>query len=710
MINYKNIYVVPVYHGRLSFTIEVRKMFARINPDAVAVELPDNLRRNIIDGVKRLPKLSMVLFHDELIDELLFVPIEPADPFIEVLRLSIEHNISNYLIDMSVKAYNPKFFALPDDYAVKNLGLDKFYDVVRKSSPEFFHLDEERFGGFPESFFTEGLEIDFIDDIDEDSAERDDDEQLDPKDRELSDEGDSGEAYGLFNDINERTKTLDQARDYYMACNLESLMGYHEKILLVVGMGHWERIKGYLESDGLHTDVLKYSPEVESELYNIPSKSEELILCLNEIPYNVYQWERFRRVHPLKKTDGSFVRSESNYDFDKTRDIPKIVLKAETEYYDRYQEQLSIQNSLQYNQYLRNLVYVEGRLTPEVYHLVTAAKNVIDDDFAWYVYKTAMHYPYAVESDSKLQTLDVKRDKVEFKGRMIKIRRRVPIKGAVRKLKITKVREPKEDEDWDKEWDDSKDMLCSYPEEDIILEERYQYIRQVARKTLTQKFTKVHEFKGSFMDGVDIRETVRNWINGQRIYVKETRKLHGDITSIIMIFDDEPLPPRYQPKSHYWDEKYPHNINFYAEHEEESDLAFFATTPGTKLVGPGISIIKIGGFLSEYPPRSWNEGYFEIFSTQANSLFRFCAMKSERLLLGAIYWSGGRYIMYTAKKRPRNFFYRIAHANNKDIIFIPLSTFSRKTKERLKYMHVLAGKFRRKYAHRYIDLKKRFKF
>jgi hypothetical protein len=72
-----------------------------------------------------------------------------------------------------------------------------------------------------------------------------------------------------------------------------------------------------------------------------------------------------------------------------------------------------------------------------------------------------------------------------------------------------------------------------------------------------------------------------------------------------LIFDDEPLPPFYQPNSNYWDQKYPNNVDFHAEHMQESDLSLFATKPGKVLVGPGISIIKIGGILSEFPPNPW---------------------------------------------------------------------------------------------------------
>ena len=158
-------------------------------------------------------------------------------------------------------------------------------------------------------------------------------------------------------------------------------------------------------------------------------------------------------------------------------------------------------------------------------------------------------------------------------------------------------------------------------------------------------------------------------------------------------------------------EKFRYNITFFAEHNEESDLVFYSTEPGENLIGPGISIIKLGGILSEFPPPSFSpKGFWDCFNPDMNFIFHNCFFKSERLLLNAIHQSSGKYLLYIAKKRPNKIFYKIAREKRKEILFVPFSSFSPSTLNKVKYMHILAGKDRRKIADRFINLKKRFKF
>jgi len=60
----------------------------------------------------------------------------------------------------------------------------------------------------------------------------------------------------------------------------------------------------------------------------------------------------------------------------------------------------------------------------------------------------------------------------------------------------------------------------------------------------------------------------------------------------IVIFDEDENDP----------EKYPYNLTWWAEHDKESNMAFYATNPGEYLTGPGISHVEVGGLLSIYPP------------------------------------------------------------------------------------------------------------
>jgi hypothetical protein len=194
------------------------------------------------------------------------------------------------------------------------------------------------------------------------------------------------------------------------------------------------------------------------------------------------------------------------------------------------------------------------------------------------------------------------------------------------------------------------------------------------------------------MDGIAIKETIRNWAFKKKIYVRNEQQIQGRIDSLVVIFD----------KDEGTSEKYPYKITWWAEHEKESDMAFYSTNPGDYLIGPGISHVEIGGLLSIFPPRQIDD----IFRNYMNYSFRDAKGKAERLLKAAILYSKERYILYVAEKPPRKYFNSLAGVKHREIIFIPLDNFSQESLKTIKHIHMLAGKDKRKIAHNYIFLDK----
>ena len=41
------------------------------------------------------------------------------------------------------------------------------------------------------------------------------------------------------------------------------------------------------------------------------------------------------------------------------------------------------------------------------------------------------------------------------------------------------------------------------------------------------------------LDGLDIRETIRKWDQGSKVYVKEERPVRGRVGSVVVIFDPD---------------------------------------------------------------------------------------------------------------------------------------------------------------------------
>ncbi len=105
----------------------VRQAFLELQPDCVAVELPENMQDVFLHATSRLPDVSLVTAKGE--DETLCFPIEPCDASYEALRSAQETQIPAFCIDLDVKGY-PKFSErMPDPYAITKIGLKSYYEA-----------------------------------------------------------------------------------------------------------------------------------------------------------------------------------------------------------------------------------------------------------------------------------------------------------------------------------------------------------------------------------------------------------------------------------------------------------------------------------------------------------------------------------------------------------------------------------------------------
>jgi hypothetical protein len=180
-------------------------------------------------------------------------------------------------------------------------------------------------------------------------------------------------------------------------------------------------------------------------------------------------------------------------------------------------------------------------------------------------------------------------------------------------------------------------------------------------------------------DGIDIRETLRHWYDGD-IYVRVLPPARGNLDCVVMLFDS-PADPR----------DYPWRTTWYAEHEEESTLAFFATDFRQEMVGPGIGLATYGGALFLYPPivisEIWTDGQLD-----------FAETLEERLLAAACLHSRCRHIALLSHYPPGAGWRRLAQQYGKKWIHVPLGQFSDSTIQQLRMAHVLNAKEVRSYA------------
>ncbi|MBL6967919.1 MAG: hypothetical protein KJ573_17020 [Proteobacteria bacterium] len=120
-IGWNNIRMVPILHNRMEFALEVRRVFKDFEPDHVAVEYPDTLKGKIIDGVKRLPLLSVV-YYEEKDETFTYLLLEPTDGGVEAIRLALSNGIPLHFVDRDTEGCPPDFSPMPDPYAITRIG------------------------------------------------------------------------------------------------------------------------------------------------------------------------------------------------------------------------------------------------------------------------------------------------------------------------------------------------------------------------------------------------------------------------------------------------------------------------------------------------------------------------------------------------------------------------------------------------------------
>lgn len=225
--------------------------------------------------------------------------------------------------------------------------------------------------------------------------------------------------------------------------------------------------------------------------------------------------------------------------------------------------------------------------------------------------------------------------------------------------------------------------MCSWPPEDTRIESFQQHVRGQARAILGADLARSEKFTTSVMDGLDIRETLRHWHTGE-LYVKVLPPSRGSIEVVVFLFD-VPADPR----------RYPFRATWFAEHAEESTLAYYSTDPLKNLVGPRIAQAEYGGAFFLYPPRL-------IPDVWTDRRLDFTDTLEERLLAAALLHSQEKHVALVSPGLPPASWRRLARRFGRRLVHLPLKRFSGQLIERLRTFHVLNGKEVRSYAAEFI--------
>ncbi len=330
--------------------------------------------------------------------------------------------------------------------------------------------------------------------------------------------------------------------------------------------------------------------------------------------------------------------------------------------------------------YTRNLALSERTLSAGIFDLTVAARALADDNYAWEVWEAANRFP-PQKTESDLPTARISGEEVWIDTRRIRLRRRLPsTKRRMRPYGLKPRKKEKVPGEWASQLNGTS--ICSYPPEDLVIEDYGRFLKKKGKSILSEERTRVEPFTTSILDGIDMRETIRRWHEG-RIYVRQFQKVQGEVGSVVVIFDEDR------------DGRYTYMTTWLGENQNESDMAFYSTFPFDNLVGPGIGRAEYGGFLMSLPPR-------RMYDVWRDPDYEFAETKSERLLLAALDYSIHRYVVYVAAHPPRSIFKTIASRAGRTVIYIPLGQLSPVSLKKIRVVHVLDGYDKRETAKEYL--------
>lgn len=587
------IFAVPVIHYNMETAICVKKVFDLVQPDCVAVELPESFQNECLHAASRLPDISLIQ------GDSLKILVEPCDGTFEAIRSALEHGINAYCIDLDVKEYPLFNDALPDPYAITHIGLQTYYETYVSTISALVKHD------------------------------------------------------------------LDVKRELYMARRLKELSLQYEKVLFVCGFFHLSSILNFIHKNSFPS----FDPEKQQNRRVSALTEESSRDVMAEFGWISYFYEKFR--------ENGFEKF-----LDRQRLIYQLYKTAAKQYHESTGLPFLGYHLNNTMKFVRNYAHIHNRLMPNLFEILSAAKGCVDHNFAYEVWLLATSYAFRQNIDN-LQEENPSIEEIWGNSKLIRFhlkqRQRKGLSFQKRKKDIPNTRFSPP----------SPFSICSYPPEDIVIENFGDFLKRKGTLLLSEETGRTLPFTTSLEDGIDIRETIRHFYE-QKLYVRMKGRNVGGVGSVVIIFDEDA-----QNEDSLFQEKYPWKTTWHGEHNQESDMAFYATDMFQKVVGPGISRCNYGGFLMSYPPR-------RLYDVWADPDYYSCQSKAEVLLMSAIDYALKPNIVYVAEKPPRSKIKSFANRFGKKIIYIPIGGLSPILLNKIRVFHVLDGYDKREIAGDYI--------
>lgn len=453
----------------------------------------------------------------------------------------------------------------------------------------------------------------------------------------------------------------------HMAWQLRQLSVDYKRILFVTSVLDWPWIRERFFDKTLTCPVAQPVDKVQ----RLAVQPETLYFLLGELPFITNLYERARE----ELGDDKHLIIDG---------VKELLIASRDTYKSEYKSRArKITPSILSKclKYARNLTLIQSGFTPQLPTIINAAQQVAGDGYAMHVLEMAKTFHYTRDLDLPEARVGIDQIATED-GDVFDVRNRLPGPPMTwTQLKLKPRPDRDQQRDWKQKWNPYSQ--CSWPPEDELIESFRRTVFDRAQEVLGADLIQTEKFTTSVKDGIDIRDTVRNWYSGE-IYVKVLPPTRGKMDTAVMLFDS-PADPR----------EYPWRTTWFAEHQNESTLAFFATDFTQQPVGPGICLGNYGGALFIYPPVAipdiWQDPRLD-----------FATTLEERLLGAACLHSQCKHIALVSTAPPGHAWRQIAKQFKKSFVHLPLSRFSDSTIQNLRMVHVLNGKEIRSFASDFI--------
>ena len=294
-----------------------------------------------------------------------------------------------------------------------------------------------------------------------------------------------------------------RARIEWMARRLRELEQHYQSILLICSVLDWPWIRGAY-CDQVEPEVEEDLVE-ETESYAIDPNT--LIFTFGELPFITALYERAR----------AELEDDENLSIDGIKELLLTARDAYLEDFHGRARKITPHLLAVCLRYIRNLTLLERRLTPDLYSIVIAAKQICGDGYALHVAETARNYPYL--QSTGLDEVSMAIDQMRLPdGDVYFAKSRLPGPPITwRSCELRRRPDKTERDRWRMKWNPMSQ--CSWPPEDDLIENFRAHVCDRAKQIMGADLVRTEKFTTSIKDGIDIRDTLRNW-HTEEIYVK----------------------------------------------------------------------------------------------------------------------------------------------------------------------------------------------